>query len=468
MRVTVFGTGYVGLVQAAVLAEAGHEVLCVDIDEVKIDNLRRGIIPIYEPGLEEIVKASYAEGRLLFTSDIPYGVDFAPIQMIAVGTPPGEDGRADLRSIISVAHSIGEHMIESKIVVTKSTVPVGTGDMIKSLITETLAKRDLSDLSVATVSNPEFLKEGAAVSDCAKPDRIIVGADDAGSIKVMRELYAPFNRNHDNMIVMDLRSAEFTKYAANCMLASRISFMNEMANLAELVGADIELVRVGIGSDPRIGYHFIYPGIGYGGSCFPKDVAALISQAETLDYEPVMLRAIDARNRSQKSVLFSKIKAYFDGDLSGRRFALWGLAFKPNTDDMREAPASVLMEALWDAGAIVQAFDPESMAQCQKMYGPRDDLILCDTKEAALKGADALVIATEWKIFRAPSFDLIREALACRVIFDGRNMYDPAVVVRHGLEYYSIGRKAGTPLPNRAVPDAAREAPAPLLSAKPA
>lgn len=441
MRITIFGIGYVGLVQAAVLAETGHDVLCVDIDPDKIENLKKGIIPIYEPGLEPLVKTNFNEGRLLFTTDIVAGVEFGTIQMIAVGTPPGEDGSADLRHVLKVAGSIGQAMNEDKIVVTKSTVPVGTGQKVGDAIGAELAKRGLADsLSVSIVSNPEFLKEGSAVADCSKPDRIIVGCDDAETIEVMRELYAPFNRNRDRMIVMDLRSAEFTKYAANCMLASRISFMNEMANLAELVGADIERVRVGIGSDPRIGYDFIYAGIGYGGSCFPKDVSALIRTAESVSYEPMILKAVEERNRAQKGVLFDKIEDYFGGDLKGRRFALWGLAFKANTDDMRESPARVLLEQLWAAGATVQAFDPEAMVQCQEIYGQRDDLVLCGTKEAALRHADGLIVATEWKNFRSPSFDLIRQALNQPVIFDGRNMYSPATVAQHGLDYFSIGR----------------------------
>ncbi|MGE6740348.1 UDP-glucose dehydrogenase family protein [Allorhizobium pseudoryzae] len=441
MRITIFGIGYVGLVQAAVLAETGHDVLCVDIDPDKIENLKKGIIPIYEPGLEPMVKANFNEGRLLFTTDIAAGVDFGAIQMIAVGTPPGEDGSADLRHVLKVAASIGQAMNEDKIVVTKSTVPVGTGQKVGEAIAAELAKRSLADsLSVSIVSNPEFLKEGSAVADCSKPDRIIVGCDDTETIEVMRELYAPFNRNRDRMIVMDLRSAEFTKYAANCMLASRISFMNEMANLAELVGADIERVRVGIGSDPRIGYDFIYAGIGYGGSCFPKDVSALIRTAESVSYEPTILKAVEERNRAQKGVLFDKITDYFEGDLKGRRLALWGLAFKANTDDMRESPARVLLEQLWAAGATVQAFDPEAMVQCQEIYGQRDDLVLCGTKEAALRHADGLIVATEWKNFRSPSFDLIRQALNHPVIFDGRNMYAPATVAQHGLDYFSIGR----------------------------
>jgi UDPglucose 6-dehydrogenase len=441
MRLTVFGIGYVGLVQAAVLAETGHEVLCVDIDPHKIENLKKGNIPIFEPGLEELVRTNFQAGRLLFTTDVAAGVEFSDLQMIAVGTPSDEDGGADLQYVLKVASSIGAHMQDSKIVITKSTVPVGTGEKVLAAIRDEIERRGLpKELKVDVISNPEFLKEGSAVSDCSKPDRIIIGGESRQAIEVMRELYAPFSRNRERILVMDLRSAEFTKYAANCMLASRISFMNEMANLAELVGADIEQVRLGIGSDPRIGYQFIYPGIGYGGSCFPKDVAAMIRTAKDVQYDPLLLRAVDERNRVQKGVLYRKIRQHFNGELQGKRFALWGLSFKANTDDMRESPARYLMEELWSAGAIIQAFDPEAMNQCQEVYGQRDDLILCGTKEAALRGADALVIATEWKSFRSPPFELIRQALLHPVIFDGRNMYTPETVARHGLQYYSIGR----------------------------
>ncbi|WP_292412470.1 UDP-glucose/GDP-mannose dehydrogenase family protein, partial [Mesorhizobium sp.] len=364
------------------------------------------------------------------------------IQMIAVGTPPGEDGSADLKYVLAVAEAIGREMEAPKIVVGKSTVPVGTCEKIKAKIAETLKARGREDLAFDVASNPEFLKEGSAVADCMKPDRIIVGTSSEDTEAVMRELYAPFNRNHEKMIVMDVRSAEFTKYAANCMLATKISFMNEMANLAEQLGADIEEVRKGIGSDPRIGYHFIYPGLGYGGSCFPKDVRALIKTAEGVKFDAKLLRAVEERNNEQKSVLFDKVHRYFKGNLKGKTFALWGLAFKPNTDDMREAPSRTLMEALWQAGANVQAFDPEAMQECQAIYGLRDDLLLCGTKEAALRGADALLICTEWKSFRAPSFDALKDALTTPVIFDGRNLYDPKVIARYGIEYFSIGRLA--------------------------
>ncbi|MBB6465924.1 UDPglucose 6-dehydrogenase [Aminobacter lissarensis] len=442
MNLTVFGIGYVGLVQAAVLAEVGHDVVCVDVDAAKVERLNQGFIPIFEPGLEALVRDNHAAGRIVFTTDAALAVRHGEIQMIAVGTPQGEDGSADLKYVLSVADAIGREMAGPKIVVTKSTVPVGTADKVRETMLAALKARGREELGFDVVSNPEFLKEGSAVADCMKPDRIIIGTDSEAAEAVMRELYAPFNRNHEKMIVMDVRSAEFTKYAANCMLATKISFMNEMANLAELLGADIEEVRKGIGSDPRIGYHFIYPGLGYGGSCFPKDVRALIRTAGDVGFEPVLLHSVETRNNAQKAVLFDKLKAHFNGDLAGKTFALWGLAFKPNTDDMREAPARVLMEALWAAGAKVQAYDPEAMNEAQQIYGQRDDLTLCGTKEAALRGADALLIATEWKNFRAPSFELIREQLATPVIFDGRNLYDPAVVARHGIKYVSIGRKA--------------------------
>jgi UDPglucose 6-dehydrogenase len=429
-------------VQAAVLAEVGHQVVCVDIDEKKVERLNQGLIPIFEPGLENLVKENHAAGRIKFTTDAVAAVKHGEIQMIAVGTPPGEDGSADLKYVLAVAETIGREMDSPKIVVGKSTVPVGTCEKVKAKIAETLKARGRQDLAFDVASNPEFLKEGSAVADCMKPDRIIVGTNSEDTEVVMRELYAPFNRNHEKMIVMDVRSAEFTKYAANCMLATKISFMNEMANLAEQLGADIEEVRKGIGSDPRIGYHFIYPGLGYGGSCFPKDVRALIKTAEGVKFDAKLLRAVEERNNDQKSVLFDKVNRYFKGSLKGKTFALWGLAFKPNTDDMREAPARVLMEALWNAGATVQAYDPEAMQECQAIYGLRDDLLLCGTKEAALRGADALLIATEWKSFRAPSFDALKDALTTPIIFDGRNLYDPKVIARHGIEYHSIGRMA--------------------------
>lgn len=442
MKLTVFGIGYVGLVQAAVLAEVGHDVVCVDIDAAKVERLNQGFIPIFEPGLEALVRENHAEGRIVFTTDAAAAVNHGEIQMIAVGTPQGEDGSADLKYVLSVAEAIGREMQRPKIVVGKSTVPVGTADRVRATMAQALKARGREDLTFDVVSNPEFLKEGSAVADCMKPDRIIVGTGSEESEMVMRELYAPFNRNHEKMIVMDVRSAEFTKYAANCMLATKISFMNEMANLAELLGADVEEVRKGIGSDPRIGYHFIYPGLGYGGSCFPKDVRALIRTAEDVGFDATLLKSVEDRNNAQKSVLFDKVMSFFKGDLAGKTFALWGLAFKPNTDDMREAPSRTLMEALWKAGAKVQAYDPEAMQECQSIYGQRDDLLLCGTKEAALRGADGLLIATEWKNFRAPAFDVVRNSLTTPVIFDGRNLFDPRIVARHGLQYFSIGRQA--------------------------
>jgi UDPglucose 6-dehydrogenase len=439
MKITFYGIGYVGLVQAAVLADAGHDVMCIDIDADKIENLKKGIIPIYEPGLTPIVEHNYKEGRLHFSTEAEKGVAHGELQFIAVGTPPDEDGSADLKYVLAVAETIATHMASPKIIVDKSTVPVGTADKVKDKVASILA-RDGKNIEFHVVSNPEFLKEGAAVSDCTKPDRIVVGTDSEHVEEVMRELYAPFNRNHDRMIFMDIRSAELTKYAANCMLATKISFMNEMSNIAERLGADIEAVRHGIGSDSRIGYSFIYPGCGYGGSCFPKDVQALIRTSDSIGYDAQILKSVESVNYRQKEVLFDKIKRHFDGDLNGKTFALWGLSFKPNTDDMRDAPSRVLMEALWQAGASVQAFDPEAMKECQRIYGQRDDLTLMGTAEAALKNADALVAVTEWQQFRAPDFDLIKSTLKNPVIFDGRNMYNPARFAKRGITYYSIGR----------------------------
>ncbi len=439
MNLTVFGIGYVGLVQAAVLAEVGHAVVCVDVDAAKVEQLNQGFITIFEPGLEALVRENHAAGRIVFTTDAKMAVRHGEIQMIAVGTPCGDDGSADLQYVLSVAVAIGREMDSPKIVVGKSTVPVGTAYKVRETISAELKRRG-EEITFEVVSNPEFLKEGSAVADCMKPDRIIVGTESENAATVMRELYAPFNRNHEKIIAMDVRSAEFTKYAANCMLATKISFMNETANLAELLGADIEEVRKGIGSDSRIGYHFLYPGLGYGGSCFPKDVRAMIRTAEDVGFKPMLLQSVEDRNNAQKIVLFDKVKNYFHSELNGKTFALWGLSFKPNTDDMREAPSRVLMEALWQSGAKVQAYDPEAMNEVQQIYGQREDLFLCDTKEAALCGADALLIATEWKNFRAPSFELIRQHLSIPVIFDGRNLYDPRVVARYGIQYISIGR----------------------------
>lgn len=440
MKVTVFGIGYVGLVQAAVLAEVGHQVICIDVDAAKVERLKNGHIPIFEPGLDTLVKENYAAGRLNFTTNAAEGIAFGEVQFIAVGTPPDEDGSADLKYVLAVAETIATHMTDHKIVINKSTVPVGTGDKVREKISTTLAALGKDQITFDVVSNPEFLKEGSAVGDCMRPDRIVIGTNSKHAEDVMRELYEPFNRNHEKIIVMDIRSAELTKYAANCMLATKISFMNEIANLAEILGADIEAVRHGIGSDQRIGYHFIYPGVGYGGSCFPKDVQALIQTAEKINFDAKVLKAVEARNNEQKTTLFQKVNKHFAGDLAGKTFAIWGLSFKPNTDDMREAPARVLIEALWSAGANVQAFDPEAMNETQRIYGNRDDLSLCGTKEAALKNADALIIVTEWQAFRAPDFDFIKASLSAPVIFDGRNMYDPKRMKQKEFTYYSVGR----------------------------
>lgn len=441
MKVTVFGIGYVGLVQAAVLAEVGHQVICIDVDANKVERLKQGHIPIFEPGLDTLVKENYAAGRLQFTTDAAEGVRFGDLQFIAVGTPPDEDGSADLKYVLAVAETIATHMDSHKIVINKSTVPVGTGDKVHNKIADTLDKLGKNSLTYDVVSNPEFLKEGSAVNDCMRPDRIVIGTDSKIAEEHMRELYAPFNRNHEKIIVMDIRSAELTKYAANCMLATKISFMNEMANLAELLGADIEAVRHGIGSDQRIGYHFIYPGVGYGGSCFPKDVQALIRTADQIKFDAKVLKAVESRNNEQKTTLFQKVNKHFGGDLAGKTFAIWGLSFKPNTDDMREAPSRVLMEALWATGAKVQAYDPEAMNETQRIYGNRDDLALCGTKEAALKNADALIIVTEWQAFKAPDFDLIKSSLKSPAIFDGRNLFDPKRMQQRAITYYSVGRK---------------------------
>jgi UDPglucose 6-dehydrogenase len=439
MKVTIFGTGYVGLVTGACLAEMGNHVVCVDVDAAKVDRLKRGEIPIYEPGLESIVLRNHASGRLDFTTEVAPAIAHGELLFIAVGTPPDEDGSADMKYVLAVAASIGQHLGRYAVVVNKSTVPVGTADRVRAAVSAELRARDVA-VEFDVVSNPEFLKEGAAVEDCLRPDRIIVGASSERAVAVLRKLYAPFNRNHDRMVVMDERSAELTKYAANAMLATKISFMNEIANIAERVGADIELVRQGIGSDPRIGYHFIYPGAGYGGSCFPKDVQALERAAHSHGYEARLLGAVESVNRQQKDKLFELISRHFDGQLKGRTIALWGLAFKPNTDDMREAPSRQLMEALWNAGARVRAFDPEAREETRRLYGERDDLVLCEKPHAALDGADVLAVVTEWKAFRSPDFAHIRATLAEPAIFDGRNLYDPAVVEEAGLAYYGIGR----------------------------
>jgi len=441
VRVAIFGTGYVGLVTGTCLAEVGHDVVCVDIDPVKVDGLNNGIVPIYELGLEPMVKANHRAGRLRFTTDATLAVNHGDVIFIAVGTPPDEDGSADLQYVLAVATTIGMHLARPAVIVDKSTVPVGTADKVRSKVAVTLAERG-ADVAFDVVSNPEFLKEGAAVEDCMRPDRIVIGADSAHAIEVLRRLYAPFNRNHERIVTMDVRSAELTKYAANAMLATKISFMNEIANIAEKVGADIEMVRQGIGSDPRIGWHFIYPGAGYGGSCFPKDVQALARTAEQLGHAPMLLNAVEAVNEQQKTHVFALMVRHFGSEdaLRGKTIALWGLAFKPNTDDMREASSRMLMQQLWGAGAIVQAYDPEARDETRRIYGERPDLVLCRDTDEALSGADALVVITEWKQFRSPDFRKLRETLTDRVIFDGRNLYDPDEVEQSGLAYYGIGR----------------------------
>ena len=439
MKVTIFGSGYVGLVTGACLAEVGNEVICVDIDQGKIDRLNQGEVPIHEPGLDSLIQRNRASGRLRFTTDVDEGVAHGLFQFIAVGTPPDEDGSADLQYVTAVARSIGQRMTDYRVIVNKSTVPVGTADRVRETVSAALAERQ-AQVEFDVVSNPEFLKEGAAIDDFMKPDRIVVGTDNPRTTELLRALYAPFNRNHDRLVCMDIRSAELTKYAANAMLATKISFMNELANLAERLGADIEKVRVGIGSDPRIGYHFIYPGCGYGGSCFPKDVKALERTARDVGYPAQLLQAVEGVNERQKLSLFDKIHAYFQGDLTGKTLAIWGLAFKPNTDDMREASSRVLMEKLWAAGARVRAFDPVAMEETRRIYGERSDLMLCDSPEAALRGADALAIVTEWNVFRSPDFDGIRQALSRPAIFDGRNLYDPVQLRALGFDYYGIGR----------------------------
>ena len=438
MRISIFGTGYVGLVTGTCLADVGNEVVCVDVDADKIDGLKQGRIPIFEPGLEPLVVDNHQAGRLQFTTDAAGAIAHGEVIFIAVGTPPEEDGSADLKHVLAVARTIGEHMQEPVIVVNKSTVPVGTADRVRQAIAQTLAARGVQ-IPFQVVSNPEFLKEGDAVNDCMKPDRIIIGSSDPAAIATLQRLYAPFNRNHDRVVVMDVRSAELTKYAANAMLATKISFMNEMANIAERVGADIEHVRLGIGSDPRIGFHFIYPGAGFGGSCFPKDVSALERTARSIGYPPQLLQAVEAVNDRQKDRLHQLLRAHF-GELAGRTIALWGLAFKPNTDDMREASSRRLMEQLWRDGARVRAYDPEAMAVTRGLYGERDDLQLCPDPWTVLDGADALVVVTEWKQFRSPDFARLRSRLAQPVIIDGRNMYEPAEVEAAGLAYYGIGR----------------------------
>ena len=445
MDVTIFGSGYVGLVTGVCLAEVGNNVLCIDVDPEKIAVLNSGGVPIYEPGLDDLIQKNRAAGRLNFSTDAEAGVRHGLFQFIAVGTPPDEDGSADLRYVLAVAKTIGQHMDAYRIIVDKSTVPVGTADRVSAQVRETLAARGATaDFDV--VSNPEFLKEGAAIEDFMRPDRIIVGTDNPRTGELLRALYAPFNRNHDRVMLMDVRSAELTKYAANAMLATKISFMNELSNIAEAVGADIEKVRVGMGSDPRIGYQFIYPGCGYGGSCFPKDVRALEQTARSLGYTADLLQAVEAVNFRQKEVLFNKISNYFSGDLKGRTVAIWGLSFKPNTDDMREASSRTLMEGLWQAGAKVRAYDPVALDETRRIYGDRPDLALTEDAMAALDGADALAIVTEWSQFRSPNLSTIRARLKHPVIFDGRNVLDASQVTASGLTYVSIGRVPATPV----------------------
>ncbi|CBL44635.1 UDP-glucose 6-dehydrogenase [gamma proteobacterium HdN1] len=439
MRVSIFGSGYVGLVTGACLAEMGNHVICVDVDARKIDALKRGEIPIFEPGLDSLIARNAKSGHIQFTTDAKAAVQHGECIFIAVGTPPDEDGSADLQYVLAVARTIGENITGYKVVVDKSTVPVGTADKVAAEIAAAQKRRG-SAVEVDVVSNPEFLKEGAAIADFMKPDRIIIGTSSSRAAELMGALYAPFNRNRDRVMVMDTRSAELTKYAANAMLATKISFMNELASIAERVGADIEFVRQGIGSDPRIGFQFIYPGCGYGGSCFPKDVKALSKIARNVGYVPRMMEATDLINEDQKNVMFAKIKAHFGDDLKGKVIALWGLSFKPNTDDMREAPSRNLMEALWEAGASVRAYDPEAMDETRRIYEGRSDLVLCASPEEAVDGADALALLTEWNLFRSPDFENVRERLKQPVLFDGRNVYHPEDVRRHGFSYYGIGR----------------------------
>lgn len=441
MNLTIHGSGYVGLVTGACMAEAGNQVVCVDVDAGKIAMLQDGQIPIHEPGLGDMVRRNFAAGRLSFTTDIAQGVRHGLFQFIAVGTPPDEDGSADLQYVLAVARSIGEHMDEFRIIVDKSTVPVGTAAKVSDTVAAALAKRGVK-VDFDVVSNPEFLKEGAAIGDFMKPNRIIIGTDSDRAAQSLKELYQPFSRNHDKLIVMDIPSAELTKYAANAMLATKISFMNELSNIADLYGADIEQVRIGIGSDPRIGYEFIYPGIGYGGSCFPKDVMALAHSSGLAGYEAELIRAVERVNQRQKTILGRKIIDHFGGDLSGKTIALWGLAFKPKTDDMREAPSRVLMEQIWSAGGSVRAFDPEAMDETQRILGDRKDLVLCESATDALEGADVLAVVTEWQEFRSPDFALLAQKLSEPTVFDGRNIYDAATMTEHGFAYYSVGRPA--------------------------
>jgi len=441
MKITVIGTGYVGLVTGTCLAEVGNDVLCLDVDSRKIEKLQAGGIPIYEPGLQDMVKRNVVAGRLRFTMDVESAVHFGETQFIAVGTPPDEDGSADLRYVLAAARNIGRHMQSFKLVVSKSTVPVGTADKVRAALLDELQARGVH-VEFCIASNPEFLKEGDAVDDFMRPDRIVIGTESDKATQMLRNLYAPFQRNHDRLVVMDVRSAELTKYAANAMLATRISFMNELAMLAEKLGADIEQVRHGIGSDPRIGYHFLYAGCGYGGSCFPKDVQALRRTAQENGVPVRVLDAVEEANTVQKSVLIHKLAARFGEDLRGKRIAMWGLAFKPNTDDMREAPSRAMLEALWQRGATVCAYDPAAMDETHRIYGERADLLLVDSPMDAVKDADALLIVTEWKLFRSPDFDALKALLKNPVVIDGRNLYDPQAMREMNFEYFPIGRPA--------------------------
>jgi len=440
MKITMIGTGYVGLVSGTCLAEVGNDVLCLDVDARKIDLLQSGGVPIHEPGLEPMIHRNVAAGRLRFTTDVDAAVGHANVQFIAVGTPPDEDGSADMRYVLQAARDIGRRMTQWTLVVDKSTVPVGTGDRVRATIAEELAARGL-DIPYAVASNPEFLKEGAAIDDFMKPDRVVIGADNERAIAILRGIYAPFQRNRERLLVMDVRSAELTKYAANAMLATRISFMNELANLAEKLGADIEHVRQGIGSDPRIGWHFLYPGVGYGGSCFPKDVKALRHTATRAGASLYVLSAVEAANDAQKRVLVDKIVARFGEDLSTRRFALWGLAFKPNTDDMREAPSRVIIDALLARGATISAYDPVAMDEAKRLLGDVPRIVFAANPLTACNGADALVVVTEWKEFRSPDFDTLSRRMKQPLIFDGRNLYEPELVRSAGFEHVSIGRR---------------------------
>jgi len=439
VKITIIGTGYVGLVTGTCLAEMGNDVMCLDVDAAKIRTLEEGGMPIYEPGLLEMVQRNRSAGRLRFTTDIPAAVAHGTLQFIGVGTPPEEDGSADLQYVLAAARNIGKYMTDYKVVIDKSTVPVGTGEKVKAAVADELAKRG-STVEFAVVSNPEFLKEGAAVEDFMRPDRIVIGADDERAILLMRALYSPFTRNRDRLLVTDVRSAEFTKYAANSMLATRISFMNELALLAEKVGADIEMVRKGIGSDPRIGYQFLYAGAGYGGSCFPKDVKALVSAGASVGMKLEVLTAVESANARQKAVLPDKVSTRFGGDLKGRKIAVWGLAFKPDTDDMREAPSRVVIETLIKRGAHVRVYDPVAAEAAKPLLAHLDNLEFCEQQNEALQGCDALVIVTEWKQFKSPDFDTIKQLLKTPIVFDGRNLYDPALMEAMGIEYYGIGR----------------------------